>query len=257
MTLIDLAKKKKITGVIRKTAKNENVAAGFIAGGLISGKIVVPFNEARHKKNAKSGFKACAIGAGLKTKVNANIGTSQDSISISGELEKLEVAVKAGADTVMDLSTGGNLRRIREKIIEYSTIPVGSVPVYQAACETISRGKKITDMEPERIFSVIEEHAASGVDFITVHCGITKKSVNALMNNKRVCGVVSRGGAFLTQWILENGRENPLFENYDRLLGIASKYDVTLSLGDGMRPGSISDANDKAQLSELGILAGL
>jgi phosphomethylpyrimidine synthase len=255
VTLIERSKTAGAPAALKAAALSERIKASVLAKKIASGRAVIPFSAVRGKPS--KGFIVCAIGEGLRTKVNANIGTSPDSASVEKELKKLRVAIEAGADTVMDLSTGGNVRKIREKILKDSTVPVGTVPIYQAACETVSRGAKISKMDPERMFGVIEEHAASGVDFMTVHCGITRRSVRALMREKRVCGVVSRGGAFLTDWIIENGKENPLFERFDRLLDIAYRYDTTLSLGDGMRPGAISDANDPAQTSELAALAVL
>ncbi|MBU0952743.1 MAG: phosphomethylpyrimidine synthase ThiC [Elusimicrobia bacterium] len=254
MTLIDLAKSNTAVQDIKEIAKKENVSIKHITDGLIAGSIVITKNNTR-KPSAL--FKLCAIGIGLKTKVNANIGTSPDCIDFDKELEKLEVAIKAKADTVMDLSTGGNLSKIRQQIIKYSTIPVGTVPIYQAACETILRKKSVSQMPAEQLFSVIEEQVADGVDFITVHCGITKKTVEILNKQKRICGVVSRGGAFLVEWITVTGKENPLYEYFDRLLDIAYKYDVTLSLGDGLRPGATADADDDAQIGELTVLGEL
>ncbi|OGS20422.1 MAG: phosphomethylpyrimidine synthase [Elusimicrobia bacterium RIFOXYA2_FULL_39_19] len=254
MTQIDSAKKNITTNEINKIAKDEGCPVQHISDGLSNGSIAIFCNN---KRPAIKNFRECAVGAGLKTKVNANIGTSPDCISMEKELEKLETAIRAKADTVMDLSTGGSLKKIRQQIIKYSTIPVGTVPVYQASCETMLREKSVFQMDSEKIFSVIEEHAADGVDFITVHCGITKKTVDVLEKKKRICGVVSRGGAFLVKWIMSTGKENPLYENYDRLLDIAYKYDMVLSLGDGLRPGAIADANDDAQLAELSVLGEL
>lgn len=254
MTIIDLAKKNKPNSDMRQVAKTENVDIKTLSARIAAGAVSIPKNNLR-KNNAK--FKVTGIGKGLKTKVNANIGTSPDRISLQKELEKLDTAIKAGADTVMDLSTGGNLRKIRQAVISHSTIPVGTVPIYEAGCETKRKNKDITQMDPEQMFEAIERHAADKVDFITVHCGVTKKSAEIYQRQKRVCGVVSRGGAFLIKWIIANNRENPLYEQYDRLLDIAYKYDVTLSLGDGLRPGSIIDASDKLQLSELYTLAEL
>ncbi|MEW6040881.1 MAG: phosphomethylpyrimidine synthase ThiC, partial [Elusimicrobiota bacterium] len=257
LTLIDFARAKKIIPEIRSVAGRENISPEFIVRGLASGRLVVPYNLLRRNKTPAKNFKICAIGSGTRTKVNANIGTSPECLSVQKEMEKLNAAIDAGTDTVMDLSTGGNLRNILEKILKHSNVPVGTVPIYQAVCEVTKKGKEIFNLEPERLFSVIEEHASLGVDFITVHCGVTRKSVNSLLKKKRICGVVSRGGAFLTEWIIKNEKENPLYSDYERLLDIAHRYDVTLSLGDGMRPGSIADANDEAQISELKALSEL
>ncbi len=243
-----------LRNIIEKIAKEENLSVKFIENGLKEGSIVIPLNKLKYK-NTK--IRPSGIGKGLRTKVNANIGTSPEAISIKNELKKLETAIKAGADTVMDLSTGGDIRKIRREIIKNSTVPVGTVPIYQAICETLSKRKTISEMSEKHLFSVIEEQCADGVDFITVHCGVTKKTVNILKKSKRVCGVVSRGGAFLVEWIIKTNKENPLYDRFDRLLDIAKKYNVTLSLGDGLRPGTISDAGDPAQIGELSVLGEL
>jgi phosphomethylpyrimidine synthase len=197
------------------------------------------------------------VGKGLRTKVNANIGTSKERMSVAGEIEKLKAAVAAGADAVMDLSTGGPIIEIRKEILRQSTVSLGTVPIYQAAVETVETGRSIVQMDPEVLFLVIEEQCAEGVDFITVHCGVTRASVERLQRQGRIMDVVSRGGAFHLEWILVNDAENPLYERYDRLVEIAKKYDVTLSLGDGMRPGCLADATDRAQIEELVILGEL
>jgi phosphomethylpyrimidine synthase len=189
-------------------------------------------------------------------KVNVNLGTSRDMVSADGELEKLAVALKYGADAVMDLSTGGDIDMIRKKIISNCNVIVGTVPVYQTGL-TAARKNAVVDMTEDDIFSGIEIHAKDGVDFMTVHCGITRESVDCLKNSGRTMDVVSRGGSFLTAWILHNEKENPLYENFDYLLELAKKHEITLSLGDGFRPGCISDATDPAQMSELMILGRL
>ncbi|HBU69052.1 MAG TPA: phosphomethylpyrimidine synthase [Elusimicrobia bacterium] len=251
MTIVDSAKKKIITPEMELIASKEKVPVDFILTGLADGTIVIPKNATRSLK------KLAAVGAGLCTKVNANIGTSPDHISVEEEREKLKSAVDAGADAVMDLSTGGDIRGIRKMILADSPIPVGTVPIYQTACETVMGGKEMTAMAPEHLFATIEEQAQEGVDFMTVHCGINRETVGVLNRHKRLVGVVSRGGSFLVRWITATGRENPLFENYDKLLEIAKKYDVTLSLGDGLRPGCLADASDAAQIAELSILGEL
>jgi phosphomethylpyrimidine synthase len=167
------------------------------------------------------------------------------------------MATKAGADTVMDLSTGGDLNEIRKVIIANAGIPIGTVPIYQAAVEAVKKRKTITKMVPDEIFEVIEKHGMDGVDFITVHCGVTQRSLERLKKQGRITDIVSRGGAFLAEWMIVNKKENPLYEGYDKLLKIAKKYDMTLSLGDGLRPGSIADATDRAQVEELIILGEL
>jgi phosphomethylpyrimidine synthase len=241
----------KTSDLIKSVAQAENLGEELIRSGIASGTIVVPKNVNRKLK------KIVAVGKGLRTKINANIGTSPDHIDIEEELEKLDVAVKAGADAVMDLSTGGNLAEIRKKILEASPVQVGTVPIYEAACRTVARGKKISEIDGELLFDVIEEQAQQGVDFITVHCGINRANVEILNRQGRLVGVVSRGGSFLVKCINATGKENPLFEQYDRLLDIAKKYEVTLSLGDGFRPGSVFDASDGTQIAELSVLGEL
>jgi phosphomethylpyrimidine synthase len=176
-----------------------------------------------------------AIGRGLTTKINANIGTSKDRVSFEEEREKLRVIVEHGADAVMELSTGGAVREFRQYLLDESPIPVGTVPIYEAALRSAEKNGSIASMTAEEIFSVIEEHGAQGVDFVTVHSGLTLSAVERLRNQGRVLDIVSRGGSFLLEWMVYNERENPLYEHYDRLLDIAGKYDMTLSLGDGLR----------------------
>jgi phosphomethylpyrimidine synthase len=240
-----------VTDYIRTVAENENVAPRYLACEIAKGTVVIPANRNRKLK------KPIGVGKGLRTKVNANIGTSPDHYSLEEERDKLEACIRAGADAVMDLSTGGNISAVRAMVLKESPVCVGTVPIYQCACDTVAGGKKITQMDSRHLFDVIEQQADEGVDFMTVHCGINKDTVEALGRSKRLVGVVSRGGSFLVKWIKANGRENPLFENYDRLLEIAKKYDVTLSLGDGLRPGCINDANDAAQIAELSVLGDL
>jgi phosphomethylpyrimidine synthase len=245
MTQLELAKAGKISPQMKLVAEREGVAAEVIRQGVAEGVIVIPANV-NHKNLVPGG-----IGRGLTTKVNANIGTSSDFGNADTELEKLRVAAESGADAVMDLSTGGDIPAIRRAIIAASTLPIGTVPVYQAGIEAINRHGAIVKMTAEELLAAIEEHAADGVDFVTVHCGVTHAAVDKLRKQGRVADVVSRGGAFLIGWMLHNDAENPLYENYDRLLEIAKEYDVTLSLGDGMRPGCLADATDQAQIEEL------
>ncbi|MCL2335618.1 MAG: phosphomethylpyrimidine synthase ThiC [Endomicrobia bacterium] len=251
MTLMNDAKNKKDNTLIKSAAKAENLSEEFIRQGVAEGTIVIPKNINRRLS------KIVAVGKGLKTKVNANIGTSPDHISLKEELEKLDAAVKAGADAVMDLSTGGDLAKIRKEILAHCPVQVGTVPIYEAACRTVAAGKKISQIDSEALFDVIEEQSEQGVDFITVHCGINKETVGILNRQGRLAGVVSRGGSFLVKCINATGKENPLYEQYDRLLKIAAKYDVTLSLGDGFRPGCTFDASDGPQLAELSVLGEL
>jgi len=251
MSLMIDAQNNKNNDLIAIAAKEENLDEDFIRQAVAQGTIVIPKNMGRTLK------RIVAVGKGLKTKVNANIGTSPDHISLSEEIEKLNCAVLAGADAVMDLSTGGNLTQIRKEILAACPVCVGTVPIYEAACKTVAKGKKLSEIDGELLFEVIEEQCAQGVDFITVHCGINKASVEILNRQGRLAGVVSRGGSFLVKTINASGKENPLYEQYDRLLKIVKKYDVVLSLGDGFRPGCTFDASDGAQLSELNILGEL
>jgi len=251
MTQLELARKGVISPQMVQVAQREKVEAEFVQQGVAEGTIVIPANI-KH-----SNLVPCGIGQGLKTKVNANIGTSSDFGNIDTELEKLQVTIDSGADTVMDLSTGGDISAIRRAVIAASPLPVGTVPIYQAGIEAIDRYEAIVKMTVDDLFAAIEEHVRDGVDFITVHCGVTQSAIARLKQQGRVTDVVSRGGAFLIGWILYNERENPLYEYYDRLLEIARGPDVTLSLGDGMRPGSLADATDRAQVEELLIIGEL
>jgi len=251
MTQLEKARKGIITEEMKICAGAEGVEPAFICRGVAEGNIAITRNV-NHKT-----IKPLAVGKGLRTKINANIGTSKDHADLSLELEKLRIAVCAGADAVMDLSTGGNLAEIRKEIIKNSTIAVGTVPIYQAAVKMMAEKKAIPEMTADDIFAVIEENGKDGVDFITVHCGVTRESVSSLENEARVLGIVSRGGSMTANWIRCNCRENPLYEYYDRLLEIAHEYDMVLSLGDGLRPGAIADATDSAQISELIILGEL
>ena len=251
MTQLELAKEGTISPQMKLVAEQEGVDAEFIRQGVAKGTIVIPANI-NH-----TNLVPCGIGQGLKTKVNANIGTSSDFGDVNTELEKLRVAIDFGADTVMDLSTGGDISAIRRAIIAASSVPIGTVPIYQAGIEAIDRRGAIVKMTVDNLFAGIEEHAGDGVDFITVHCGVTRSAIAKLKQQGRVTDVVSRGGAFLIGWMLHNERENPLYEYYDRLLEIAREFDVTLSLGDGMRPGSLADATDRAQIEELLIIGEL
>jgi phosphomethylpyrimidine synthase len=248
---MELARKGTISPQMILIAQQERIDAETIRHEVANGNIVIPANI-NHTNLTPIG-----IGKGLRTKVNANIGTSSDQGNTDSELEKLRVATEFGADTVMDLSTGGNISTVRQIIISNSSLPIGTVPIYQAGIEAIDKFGAIVKMNEDKIFNVIEEHARDGVDFITVHCGITQAAIAHLKQQGRVTDVVSRGGAFLIGWMLHNERENPLYEHYNRLLGLAGEYDMTLSLGDGLRPGSLADATDRAQIEELITLGDL
>jgi phosphomethylpyrimidine synthase len=235
---------------MKGVSESERINPDALMKAVKAGRIVVPSNP-RHKI-----LRPCGIGEGLRVKVNANIGTSRDHVDPEEELEKVRVAVKYGADAVMDLSTGGNIKEIRRMVVRESPVPVGTVPIYEAACGASMKGDP-TKMKADDIFKSIEQHARDGVDFMTVHCGVNLQTLASLKKHKRVTGVVSRGGALLIAWMHENGLENPLYEDYDYLLELAKEYRFVLSLGDGLRPGSIADATDAPQLHELMVLGKL
>jgi phosphomethylpyrimidine synthase len=248
---LEQARKGVVTKAMEAVASSENLDPQVIADGMAAGHIIIPRNE-NH-----TALSPCGIGKGLSTKINANIGTSKGHEDLSEELQKLKVSIEAGADTVMDLSTGGSLDEIRKAIIEESTVAIGTVPIYQAVVETVRGKQAMVHMSSDHLFEVIEKHAEDGVDFITVHCGLTRESVMRIKREGRLMDVVSRGGAFTIEWMAYNKKENPLYEHYDRLLDIAHAYDLTLSLGDGLRPGCLADATDRGQVQELIILGEL
>ena len=252
MTQLDQARKGIITSEMKEAALSEGVTPEFIRDGIIEGTRIICHNR-KH-----SNGRALAVGKGLRTKVNANIGTSADDLDITKELEKARVAVAFGADAIMDLSTGGPVDEIRRAIIAETNACIGSVPLYQAALDAVrTRKKAIVDMTVDEMFDGIVKHAEDGVDFITVHCGVTRSTVERMRNEGRIMDVVSRGGAFTIEWMSYNNKENPLFEHFDKLLEITREYDMVLSLGDGFRPGCLADATDRAQIHELIILGEL
>ena len=250
MTRVERAKKGEITDEVKQVALKEGLSAEEISRDIAEGKTVI-------LRNNTHDIEPVAVGRGLKTKINANIGTSKDRISLDEELKKLDLLVELGADAVMDLSTGGPVRDIRKLMLRKSPIPVGTVPIYEAALKAAEEYGSIVRMTADDLFDVIEEHGREGVDFITVHAGLTLKAIEHLKEQGRVLDVVSRGGAFLVEWMIYNERENPLYEQYDRVLEIAHRYDMTLSLGDGLRPGCLTDATDRAQIQELVTLGEL
>jgi len=252
MTQLDQARRGVITREMKEAARTEGVSAEYLRDGIAAGTIVLC-----HNKKHTNG-RPLAVGKGLRTKVNANIGSSADDTDIQKELEKARVAVANGADALMDLSTGGPVDEIRRAVIAETNACIGSVPLYQAALDTLRLKKKaIVDMTVDDIFAGIIKHGEDGVDFITVHCGVTHSTVERMRNEGRIMDVVSRGGAFTIEWMAHNGRENPLYEGFDRLLEITRRYDMVLSLGDGFRPGCLADATDRAQIHELIILGEL
>jgi phosphomethylpyrimidine synthase len=250
MTQLSLAREGRITPEMAMVADKENMDQETIRRGLASGRIVIP-------KNVRRNFSVEGIGEGLRTKVNANIGTSGVQGSVEIELAKLDTAVKAGAHSVMDLSTGQDLAQTRRVILEHSPVMVGAVPLYAVAADLVDQGKGIEAMTPRMLLDSIESQCAEGIDYITVHCGVTRQAVARTHAGDRVAGIVSRGGALLAAWMHRNDRENPLLEEFERLLDIAFQYDVTLSLGDGLRPGAVSDATDAAQIEELLVIGEL
>lgn len=201
--------------------------------------------------------KAVAVGASLRVKVNANIGTSGDLHDEDLESRKLEAALTAGADAVMDLSTGGDLRSVRRRILAESTVPVGSVPIYEAIVRSVRKGGGSEKMGPDEMLDAIRLHGEDGISFVTVHCGVTLASLAHLEQKPRVCGIVSRGGSFLARWMRHNRKENPLYEQYDEVLDICKQYNMVISLGDGLRPGAVADSLDQAQIEELVTLGQL
>lgn len=245
MTQIEEARKGNLTEAMKGIAEEEGVSPESLLGLVAQGKVVIPVNP-NH-----SPIHAIGIGQGLRTKVNVNIGTSSDFPDVKDELEKVAISLKYKTDTLMDLSTGGDIRKIRQTILDRARIPVGTVPIYEAAIRAIAERGSIVEMKEDDLFDVIEGQAKEGVDFMTVHAGLTSKAIQRLKNQGRVADVVSRGGAFHLAWSLHHEKENPLFAHFDRLLEIVHEYDVTLSLGDGLRPGAIADATDRPQIEEL------
>lgn len=239
------ARRGQITEEMRIVAKDECESPRALCQRIAEGTVIIVRNIRRE------GVHPVGIGKGLRTKVNANIGTSPDLCDLKLEIRKARVAVKYGADTIMDLSTAGDLDEIRKAVIKAVNVPIGTVPIYQAAVEVAKKKGAIIHMTEDDIFNTIEKHAKDGVDFMTVHCGVTQQIVKKLARHPRLMGVVSRGGTFLAAWILHHNKENPLYANYDYLLEIAKKYDFALSLGDGLRPGCIFDSTDWAQIQEL------
>ncbi len=242
--LMEMAHSGLITKEIKSVAAKEGVDAEKVRVLLARGELVIP-------KNNRGRSMPIGIGKMMRTKINANVGTSRDYADIEAEVEKAKTAEKYGADTIMDLSTGGDLNLIRRRIIDAVSVPVGSVPIYQAAFEGIEK------MTSDDMFNAVRKHAEDGIDFVTVHAGVTRSSFQRLKSSERILDVVSRGGAFTIAWMEHNDKENPFYSEYDYLLEIAREYDLTLSLGDGMRPGCINDASDRAKFEEFIILGEL
>ncbi len=245
MTQREAALAGKITPAMIGAAEKEGMTPESIREKLATGIIAIPANIGHRN------LEPIAIGSGVRVKINANIGTSPHDINLEKEKAKLAAAIRYGAHTVMDLSTGGDLNAIRIELLTQCHLPFGTVPIYQVMAEAT----KLEDVDAAAMIEAVRLQAQQGVDFVTVHCGVTRKALGLLKN--RITGVVSRGGAFLVAWMRRFGKENPLYEHFDDLLEIARTYDVTLSLGDGLRPGCLADASDKAQFQELKVLGDL
>jgi len=249
-TQLEAARNGQITAEMESAALREGVHPTFIRDGIMCGSIVITKNNHRN-------IAGLAVGAGLKVKVNANIGSSRDDADFENELEKMRAATEAGADAIMDLSTGGDIKAIRKAILSECHLPIGTVPIYQCAADNLIEGKNLLDMSADDLFAAIEEHGRDGVDFITVHCGVTRESVQRFKDEGRLLDIVSRGGSIHAKMIEYHGEDNPLYTQYDRLVEIAREYDMTISLGDGMRPGCLADATDRAQVQETILLGEL
>ncbi|WP_027716684.1 5-hydroxybenzimidazole synthase BzaF [Desulfuromonas sp. TF] len=245
-TQIELARQGVITEQMEGVAAGEEVAAEYVRRMVAEGKIVIPWNH--NRKPAR----VAGIGKGLRTKVNASIGTSSDIVDYEAEICKARAAEKAGADTLMELSVGGDLDRVRREVIGAVDLPVGNVPLYQAFCEAARKYGDPNKLDEEMLFDLIEKQCADGMAFMAVHCGINLYTIERLRKQGyRYGGLVSKGGVSMVAWMLANGRENPLYEKFDRVVEILKKYDTVLSLGNGLRAGAIHDSSDRAQIQEL------
>lgn len=244
MSLIDEANRGNITDVMKEVATAEGVEPEFVRRGIAAGRIVIPVTPYREIKH-------CGIGKGLRTKVNASIGTSSDIVDIDLEVEKAKVAEAAGADTLMELSTGGDFLKIRKKVTDAISLSVGCVPLYQAFIEAARKYGSVVDMKEDELFRATADQAKIGSNFMAIHTGINLFTVERLKNQGRYGGLCSRGGAFMTAWMIHNEKENPLYSEFDYLLEIMKEHEVTLSMGNGMRAGAVHDATDRAQIQEL------
>lgn len=251
MTLIQKLRNGEIPSFLSGIANEEGIQLNDLINEILDGKTVIPYNPIHAPK------KPCAIGKGLRIKVNVNIGTSLDKQDLDLEEAKLKLAHELEADTVMDLSIGGDLKEIRKILISKSDLPFGTVPIYEIAIYGAKEKGNISEVKVDDFFKIFEEQAKDGVDFFTIHAGITLKAIEKLRRGKRILDVVSRGGAFLLEWMILNQKENPFYQYYDRVLEIAKKYDVTISLGDALRPGSIFDAGDLVQYYETMVVSEL
>ncbi len=250
MTLLEDAKRGIITDEMKAVAKGEGVSVDFVRRGMAEGRIVIPISPYRK-------VKICGIGEGLRTKVNASVGTSSDITDIEMELEKVRQAELAGADTIMELSTGGDFAEIRRRVVGATSLSVGSVPLYQAFIEAAMKHGAVVHMREDDLFRITAEQAKLGTNFMAIHTGINLETMERLKHQGRTGGLVSRGGAFLTAWMIHNKKENPLYSEFDYLLEILKEHEVTLSCGNGMRAGAVHDATDRAAIQELIINAEL
>ncbi len=247
-TQMEAARKGIFTKQMEEVLREETVSKEFLMAEMAAGRIVIPANK-KHKNIVGK-----AVGNGLKTKVNVNLGVSEDECNNHLELEKVKTAIEMKADAIMDLSIYGDTKNFRKKLVEMSPVMLGTVPMYDAVAKY---GKDIGRMTVEDLFEVVVEHCEDGIDFLTIHAGLNLECVKRIQNNPRLTHIVSRGGSILYEWMLINNKENPFYEHFDRLLDICREYDVTLSLGDGLRPGSLKDATDAPQIQELLILGEL
>ena len=250
MTRVSEARAGIISQELASAARRENMEPEKFAAAVASGTITVVRNKLRS-------INPLVIGTSTRIKVNANIGTSSSLSDIGEELEKLRVAIRCGADAVMDLSTDGDLAAIRRRLLAECPVAFGTVPLYEMALRARSRGKSVLEITADDMFEVVEDHCREGVDFLTLHCGVTRQTVARFREVQRLAGATSRGGTIIMEWIHCNGQENPLYEQYDRLLELCAQYDVAVSLGDGFRPGALADATDRVQIEELVLLGDL
>ncbi len=242
---VEKAVRNEITEEIRQVAGDEALPVETVLRRVAEGRIIIPNN-----KNRKTNV--VGIGKGLKTKINASIGTSTSIADVEMEIKKAKIAEEAGADTLMDLSVGGDIANVRKKIMDSINLPVGTVPLYEAFALAIEKYGSAVEMPEELLFEIIEQQCEEGVSFMAIHCGINRMTIERLRNqNYRFGGLVSKGGSYLTAWMLHNNKENPLYEHFDRVAGILKKHDVVLSLGNGFRAGAIGDSTDRVQIQEL------
>ncbi|NLG18453.1 MAG: phosphomethylpyrimidine synthase ThiC [Fibrobacter sp.] len=250
MTRVQNAKAGIITDEIKRASALEGIPPEKLCSLIAEGTVVLVKNRLRS-------IEPLVIGSPSRIKINANIGTSSSHSEISDEIEKMNVAINHGADAIMDLSTSGDLAAIRKEILKQCSVAVGTVPLYEMATKARGEGKSVLQITADDMFAVIEDHCRQGVDFLTLHCGVIQQTVSRFKEVKRLAGATSRGGTIIMEWIHCNKKENPLYEQYDRLLDILAEYDVAVSLGDGFRPGALYDATDRVQIEELIILGDL